>query len=308
MHDIFISELGRQDGARPLISAFKPCLVWMVRPTFQIARSSMPDSEGCAKIKKLLAMWLDKGILSVRETEEITALMTATDLPAPPPQTGRLMQQVGAQMGVSFSQAQNNSLVGSILGALQQAPQQVVPQQVLQQQQQQAPQPAPQLGFQHLQHMHAQAVPQQMPTQLLQPQMAAPPGHIPTPPAPPMPAAGMAGMASTMQNSGLVPVQGQGPPGMQLALASGSLALPTGPGSETPESVPVGVMSSMLKQVSRRGKDLHAAFVPYRPLDPFYTPQTLPITPPPSGRLLDRLAQFYRAAPCLRRSRVLFRM
>ena len=79
VHEIFVSELARQDGARPLISAFKPCLVWMVRPTFQIARSSMPDSEGCAKIKKLLAMWLDKGILSVREAEEITALMTASD-------------------------------------------------------------------------------------------------------------------------------------------------------------------------------------------------------------------------------------
>eukprot|EP00438_Fugacium_kawagutii_P032151 Skav231569 [mRNA] locus=scaffold481:193160:204956:- [translate_table: standard] len=64
--------------------------------------------------------------------------------------------------------------------------------------------------------------------------------------------------------------------------------------AENPESVPVGVMSSMLKQVSRRGKDLHAAFVPYRPLDPLYTPQTLPPLPPPNARLLERLAQFYR--------------
>ena len=32
VHEIFVSELARQDGARPLISAFKPCLVWMVRP------------------------------------------------------------------------------------------------------------------------------------------------------------------------------------------------------------------------------------------------------------------------------------
>ena len=39
---------------------------------------------------------------------------------------------------------------------------------------------------------------------------------------------------------------------MQLALASGALALPTA-NSETPESVPVGVMSSMLKQDSGLG-------------------------------------------------------
>lgn len=292
VHEIFVSELARQDGARPLISAFKPCLVWMVRPTFQIARSSMPDSEGCAKIKKLLAMWLDKGVLTIRETEEITALMTASDLPAPPPQAGRLMQQVGAQMGVSFSPAQSSGLVGSILGALQQVPQHM-PQQLPNQQGMQ-----PQPGFQNFplqaaqQMQHAQAVPQQMPPPMLQQHMAPIPGHIPKPPAPlPAPSPALAPEAA------LRPVQqgqgGQGPPGMQLALASGSLAL-SGQNSETPESVPVGVMSSMLKQVSRRGKDLHAAFVPYRPLDPFYTPQTLPLTSPPSGRLLDRLAQFYR--------------
>ena len=82
-------------------------------------------------------------------------------------------------------------------------------------------------------------------------------------------------------------------PGLQLALASGALALP-GAATENPESVPVGVMSSMLKQVSRRGKDLHAAFVPYRPLDPFYTPQNLPPLPAPSARILERLSQYYR--------------
>lgn len=288
VHEIFVSELARQDGARPLISAFKPCLVWMVRPTFQIARSSMPDSEGCAKIKKLLAMWLDKGILSVREAEEITALMTASDLPAPPPQAGRLMQQVGAQMAVSFSPAQSSGLVGSILGALQQVPQQM-PQQMPNQQGMQ-PQPGVQnFPLQAAQQMqHVQAVPQHMPPPMMQQHMAIP-GHIPKPPAKPLlPAPALAPEAVNR------PVQqGQGPPGMQLALASGSLAL-SGQNSETPESVPVGVMSSMLKQVSRRGKDLHAAFVPYRPLDPFYTPQTLPLTSPPSGRLLDRLAQFYR--------------
>merc|ERR1712073_257082 len=64
-------------------------------------------------------------------------------------------------------------------------------------------------------------------------------------------------------------------------------------GGQTPETVPVGLMASMLRQVSRRGKDLHTAFVPYKPLDPTYTPQALPPTAPPSERLLGRLQEFY---------------
>ena len=39
LHDIFIHEAQRLDTLRPLTSAFKPCLVWMVRPTYQIAQS-----------------------------------------------------------------------------------------------------------------------------------------------------------------------------------------------------------------------------------------------------------------------------
>eukprot|EP00929_Paragymnodinium_shiwhaense_P068476 TRINITY_DN34443_c0_g1_i3.p1 TRINITY_DN34443_c0_g1~~TRINITY_DN34443_c0_g1_i3.p1 ORF type:complete len:393 (-),score=67.74 TRINITY_DN34443_c0_g1_i3:119-1297(-) len=60
-----------------------------------------------------------------------------------------------------------------------------------------------------------------------------------------------------------------------------------------PETVPVGVMASMLKQVSRRGKDLHIAFVPYRPLDPLQTPQVLPPTAPPTEQLMERLRRYY---------------
>lgn len=79
-------------------------------------------------------------------------------------------------------------------------------------------------------------------------------------------------------------------------LQAGSAALQTlaaGRGAQTPETVPVGVMSSMLKQVSRRGKDLHTAFLPYRPLDPLYTPQVPPSNSPVTQRLMDRLADFY---------------
>ena len=224
LHDIFIHEAQRPDALRPLTSAFKPCLVWMVRPTYQIAQSVLPESEGCEKIRKLLTLWVEKNVLSSQEADEISALMAANDLPSPP-QPGRLLQQVGVQMGMTASQMTHGShgLVGSILGALN-----------------------PGVG---------------------QPVSAGP---------------------VTPEASGpcqaLVP-RPAGLPGLPGAI----LPLP----SENPESVPVGVMSSMLKQVSRRGKDLHAAFVPYRPLDPLYTPQVLPPVPP-NARLLERLAQFYR--------------
>ena len=118
LHDIFIHEAGRLGGAGPLISAFKPCLVWVVRPTYQIAQSVMPEDEGCTKIRKLLSLWVEKNILTSQEAEEVSILMTAKDLPSP--QSGRLLQQVGVQMGMSVSQMQQgkSDLVGNILGAL----------------------------------------------------------------------------------------------------------------------------------------------------------------------------------------------
>ena len=241
LHDIFIHEAQRLDTLRPLTSAFKPCLVWMVRPTYQIAQSVMPESEGCAKIRKLLTLWVEKNVLSSQEADEISALMVANDLPSPP-QPGRLLQQVGVQMGMTASQMTHGShgLVGSILGALN-------------------------------------------------------PGVPPVPgqPVPPNSGVAVPVMAAPGNTEVPAPCQALVPrlPG-QTPGVPGALPLPTP--SENPESVPVGVMSSMLKQVSRRGKDLHAAFVPYRPLDPLYTPQVLPPLPPPNSRLVERLAQFYR--------------
>lgn len=239
LHDIFIHEAQRLDTLRPLTYAFKPCLVWIVRPTYQIAQSVMPESEGCAKIRKLLSMWVEKKVLSSQEADEIAVLMAANDLPSPPP--GRLLQQVGVQMGMTASQmtpgSHGSHLVGSILGALN----------------------------------PGAAVPGARPP-------VAPAGEAPSP------------------CQALVPLATPGrPPGLVPAVPAVPLVPGALPGpAENPESVPVGVMSSMLKQVSRRGKDLHAAFVPYRPLDPLYTPQTLPPLPPPNSRLLERLAQFYR--------------
>ncbi|KAL8272827.1 hypothetical protein Esti_003214 [Eimeria stiedai] len=61
----------------------------------------------------------------------------------------------------------------------------------------------------------------------------------------------------------------------------------------TPETVSVGVMATMLRSIIKRTRHMHAAFVPYRPLDPLATPQTTPPLEPPSDYLLDRLQDFY---------------
>ncbi|CBZ49951.1 calcium homeostasis endoplasmic reticulum protein, related [Neospora caninum Liverpool] len=61
----------------------------------------------------------------------------------------------------------------------------------------------------------------------------------------------------------------------------------------TPESVPVGMMATMLRSMSKRAKNMQTAFVPYRALDPLTTPQQLPPLEPPSDYMLDRIRDFY---------------
>jgi len=224
LHDVLQTEVSRQEPIRPLITAFKPYLVWMLRPSYQLAQSMSPDGEESSKILKLLALWSERGILTLREAEEVRAIATAKELPVPSAVAPTLMQQVGAQIGAQQA-------------AVARPP--VPPQ----------GQPAPSvLGI--LQQMPGMARPVQ----------------------PALPVPGFSGV-------------------IRPALPAVA-ALPQ-QGGQTPETVPVGVMATMLKQVSKRGKDLHTAFVPYKPLDPLYTPQTLPPVAPPTARLMERLAEYY---------------
>ena len=55
----------------------------------------------------------------------------------------------------------------------------------------------------------------------------------------------------------------------------------------TPESIPVGVMATMLINQIKRAKNMQAAFVPYRALDSSLTPQNLPGMETPSKKMLD---------------------
>ncbi|CAE8634519.1 unnamed protein product, partial [Polarella glacialis] len=49
LHDLFQNEVAKQDPSRPVISAFKPYLVWILRPCFQMANSMSPSGEDCSK-------------------------------------------------------------------------------------------------------------------------------------------------------------------------------------------------------------------------------------------------------------------
>merc|ERR1712056_113431 len=61
---------------------------------------------------------------------------------------------------------------------------------------------------------------------------------------------------------------------------------------QTPETVPVGVLATMIAQFIRHNSK--PEFVPYRPLDSAATPQQLPAMEAPSQRLLDRIDDFYQ--------------
>jgi len=88
---------------------------------------------------------------------------------------------------------------------------------------------------------------------------------------------------------GLALNQGQVPMALrQEVRPSGFQATPmrigVPPGPQTPETVPVGILSNMLGTTSKN--------IRYKPLDPAFTPQTLPFEVP-SAHLLARVEEFY---------------
>merc|ERR1719326_1801581 len=64
-------------------------------------------------------------------------------------------------------------------------------------------------------------------------------------------------------------------------------------GKQTPETVPVGVMATMLRQAMRRMRDTRQEFIPYKPLETQFTPQMLPPMEVPTPRLMERVQDFY---------------
>lgn len=231
VHDVLQTEMANKEaGGRLLLVGLKPFLIWMLRPSFQLAQSTSPDGDETVKILKLLSLWTDLGAITVREAEEMRQLTTARELPANTPQPGVPASALAMLAGPPVLGSSGYDVQDELRRAT--------------------------FEVQSMQ------------------QRAAALGTM---------ARGTAGPLS----------------GLPSGFRPGPLPAPQtnftvfGPGSQTPETIPVGLMASMLKQVSQRGKDLHTAFVPYKPLDPLYTPQNVPPQGPPTESLLQRLRMYY---------------
>lgn len=267
LHDILQTEISKPEAERLITLAFRPFLVWMLRPSYQLAQSMSPSGEESAKILKLLALWSERGILTAREADEMRAIATAKELPAAAPKP----------TAQAFSPAHVSPLAPGLVG--QQGTRPVV---------------RPSVQVPMSQSASVLGILQNLP--VLSPRPTTATGMMMTAPA------GFSGVirpglvAGTLAATGTVTAgaltSGPLPPGPLAGGLPAPVPLPAA-GGQTPETVPVGVMASMLKQVSKRNKDLHTAFVPYKPLEPLYTPQMLPPVGPPSARLLERLAEYY---------------
>jgi len=269
VHDLLQTEAARKDGLTPLIRAFKAYLPYMLRPAYQLAMATSPTGEEAGRVLRLLQLWVERNILDSKEADEIRALVTSGD-------EGSVSSQAGKPRpgGGAFGQA-----------VQQQAHHQIRP------------------------PMHHQTA---MPSHMQQPVAAARTyavgvGGLPQYQVRPPLNSGMlgGGLANNMQQHSRVTP----PSGMSGMMTPGLLPTPSGGqmprlqgyrpnhfpginGKHTPETLPVGVLATMVMHAVRRiGR---TNFVPYRPLDTTMTPQTLPPMDIPNQRLLERVEDFYQ--------------
>eukprot|EP00746_Dinoflagellata_sp_MGD_P124535 gnl/MRDRNA2_/MRDRNA2_59138_c0_seq3.p1 gnl/MRDRNA2_/MRDRNA2_59138_c0~~gnl/MRDRNA2_/MRDRNA2_59138_c0_seq3.p1 ORF type:complete len:567 (-),score=112.32 gnl/MRDRNA2_/MRDRNA2_59138_c0_seq3:58-1725(-) len=79
VHDVLQTEAAKKDANNPVASIFKPFLLWMMRPAFQLAEAQSSD-EG-QKLLRLLKLWVDRGILTSSEADEMRLLIAAKVIP-----------------------------------------------------------------------------------------------------------------------------------------------------------------------------------------------------------------------------------
>merc|ERR1719235_1061687 len=94
VHDVLQTEAARKDAARPLITAFRPYLVWMLRPSYQLAQAQ--PGEDSNKVLRLLGLWVERGIITANESEEMKLMITANKLPDVPKPVSTIGVQGGA--------------------------------------------------------------------------------------------------------------------------------------------------------------------------------------------------------------------
>jgi len=254
-----------------LIRGFKPHLVWILRPCYLLAKGA--GAEEGAKVLRLLQLWVERSILTHQESEEMRVLITAAEIPgagqAAPQQQHRpamrppVMRPPGPNLGGGFAQggpAASSAMPGMMAGGMPGIrPVGIQPQMGMQQMMHQQRAPSP---FQQM--MHQQQVRQGV----------MPAGQLVMPSIP--------GIVGMQQFAARPMLQGYRPQMLKM----------TG-GKQTPETVPVGVMATMLRQAMRRTREGRQQFVPYKPLESQFTPQMLPPVEVPTPRLMDRVQDFY---------------
>jgi len=259
VHDVLQTEAARKDGVRPLIRAFKPYLLWILRPAYQLALSVSPNGEESQRVLRLLQLWVERAILVNKESEEFRILIQRADL--------------------TSAQAASRRMLSSALPRPTAAP--TASSSVAR------PSSAPR---------GASAVAQQLrPVAGAAGYAGQPAAHYLAGQRPGFPVAGVAvGQAYlTGQRPPYLPPNQVILPGTVLPGLRGYRphVVPPGSGKQTPETVPVGVMATMLAQYGGRKT---GDFVPYRSLDPKMTPQLLPPMEVPTQRLLERVEDFYQ--------------
>lgn len=227
VHDVLQTEAARKEAARPLIRGFKPFLVWILRPAYQLAKQTDEQS----KVLRLVQLWVDRDILTQKEAEEMKALAVASEIP-----------------GVARPMVPRPPVMPP-------RPQGMYP-------------GGPMPPVQH----RPPGAPMMVP--------GIRPGG-----AWPVPGQAMGGAYTFPgQRPPMVGAQGYR---MQLQTMAGNV------GKMSPETVPVGVMATIMRQSMRRMREARQDFVPYKPIETAFTPQMLPPMEMPTPRLLERVKDFY---------------
>lgn len=240
VHDVLQTEAARKDSVQPIIRGFKPFLVWILRPCFQLASSSGEQESG--KVLRLLQLWVERSIITSSESEEMRKLITAPQIPG---SHGNIPQQSAQQLNVPPRPPTplRPNVAQQYGGGVQMATG-VRPMGV-----------GPQAGVQRPYGMQQGGMQQ---------------GGWQTP----------AAMMQGQRPFGRPTLPGYKPEMLQ-------------PGKQTPETIPVGLMATMLRLTLRREREARKEFVPYKPIETQYTPQMLPQGEMPTPRLMERIQDFY---------------
>ncbi|CAK0872885.1 unnamed protein product, partial [Prorocentrum cordatum] len=286
VHDVLQTEAARKDSHRPLIAAFKPCMPFILRPCYQKARATSGSGDECARVLRLLQLWVAVPWGSRRSFSWISKCCAR---PAGGDSAGGLALWRAPRTRTDCDFQVERNIISSQEAAEIKA---LAVAEHLPQGQPPGGMPGPPPG----------RLPLSRPTATVPGAFTDIPGmqRAGMPPIPP----GRPGMMGL--GGGRPPGLPYGSVGMQMAammrpqmvspyqssprLFGYAKLPPLGQQKHTPETVPVGIMISMFQSARRQP---HSKWVPYKPLDAAQTPQAYPMMVP-SPQLMERVEDFYQ--------------